>query len=69
VLEGANRLVTVVFKFVPLRIGVDEVSTAWFTTILGFGPTPGTTLAIARRIRVVFWTAVGTILLIRRGLR
>ena len=69
VLEGANRLVTVVFKFVPLRIGVDEVSTAWFTTILGFGPTPGTTLAVARRIRVVLWTAVGTILLIRKGLR
>ena len=69
ILEGANRLVTVVFKFVPLRIGVDEISTAWFTTLLGFGPTPGTTLAIARRIRVVFWTTVGTILLIRRGLR
>ena len=69
ILEGANRLVTVVFKFVPLRIGVDEVSTAWFTTLLGFGPRPGTTLAIARRIRVVFWTTVGTILLIRRGLQ
>jgi Lysylphosphatidylglycerol synthase TM region len=69
VLEGANRLVTVVFKFVPLRIGVDEVSTAWFTTILGFGPTPGTTLAVARRIRVVFWTTVGTVLLIRKGLQ
>jgi lysylphosphatidylglycerol synthase-like protein len=69
VLEGANRLITVVFKFVPLRLGVDEFTTAQFTTLLGFGPTPGTTLAIARKIRVLFWTTLGTALLVRRGLR
>jgi hypothetical protein len=69
VLEGANRLITVVFKFVPLRLGVDEFGTAAFTTLLGFGATPGTTLAIARKVRVLFWTAVGTALLVRRGLR
>jgi hypothetical protein len=69
VLEGANRLITVVFKFVPLRLGVDEFGTAAFTVLLGFGATPGTTLAIARKIRVLFWTAVGTALLVRRGLR
>lgn len=68
ILEGANRLITVVFKFVPLRVGVDEVGTAGFTTLLGYGEAPGTTLAIVRKIRILFWTTVGTLLLVRRGL-
>lgn len=68
VLEGANRLVTVVFKVVPLRLGVDETSTGAFTQLLGYGPTPGVTLAILRRARVLFWVIVGTALLVRRGL-
>lgn len=68
VLEGANRLVTVVFKVVPLRLGVDETSTGAFTQLLGYGPTPGVTLAILRRTRVLFWVIVGTALLVRRGL-
>lgn len=68
VLEGANRLVTVVFKIVPLRLGVDETSTGAFTQLLGYGPTPGATLAILRKARVLCWTVVGTALLVRRGL-
>jgi hypothetical protein len=68
VLEGANRLVTVVFKIVPLRIGVDETSTGAFTQLLGYGPTPGATLAILRKARILCWTIVGTALLVRRGL-
>ena len=68
VLEGANRLVTVVFKVVPLRLGVDETSTGAFTQLLGYGPTPGATLAILRRARILFWIVIGTGLLVRRGL-
>jgi hypothetical protein len=68
VLEGANRLITVVFKIVPLRLGVDETSSGAFTQLLGYGPTPGVTLAIVRKSRVLFWTIVGTALLVRRGL-
>ena len=41
ILEGANRLITVVFKFVPLRLGVDEMGTAAFTQLLGYGAAPG----------------------------
>ena len=68
VLEGANRLVTVVFKIVPLRIGVDETSTGGFTQLLGYGPAAGTTLAILRKARVLFWTIVGTWLLVKKGI-
>jgi hypothetical protein len=68
ILETANRLIQVVFKIVPLRLGVDEAATAWFTDILGLGPTTGVALAIVRKVRMLFWTASGGLLLVREGL-
>jgi hypothetical protein len=68
ILEGANRLITVVFKFVPLQLGVGELGTGAFTTLLGYGPAPGATLAIIRKARILIWTAIGTVLVVRRGL-
>jgi hypothetical protein len=67
ILEGANRLVQVVFKPVPLRTGVDEITTGTFTDLLGYGVALGTTMAIVRKVRTVFWVAIGTTLLVRRG--
>ena len=69
IFEGANRLVQVLFKFVPLRTGVDELTTGSFTQMLGFGAALGTTLAIVRKIRTIAWVLVGTSLLVRRTLR
>jgi hypothetical protein len=54
---------------VPLRTGVDELTTGSFTGMLGFGPALGTTLAIVRKIRTIAWVLVGTTLLVRRTLR
>ena len=68
ILETTNRLITVVFKFVPLRLGVDEAGTALFTQVLGLGSQTGVTLAIVRKARVLFWAAAGAILLVREGL-
>ena len=68
ILETTNRLITVVFKFVPLRLGVDEAGTALFTQVLGLGSQTGVTLAIVRKARVLFWAAAGAILLLREGL-
>jgi hypothetical protein len=65
--ETANRLITVVFKFVPLRLGVDEAGTAGFATIIGLAAETGLSLAIVRRVRVLFWAAAGGLLLVRRG--
>jgi len=63
-----NRVITVVFKFVPLRVGVDEAGTAVFTNVLGLGATVGVTLALVRKARVIAWVVVGLVLLVRRGL-
>jgi hypothetical protein len=68
ILETANRLIQVVFKIVPLRLGVDEAASAWFTEILGLGPKTGVALAIIRKVRMLFWSGTGGILLIREGL-
>jgi hypothetical protein len=68
ILEAAGRLLTVVFKFVPLQMGVSEAGTAFLTGVLGLGPTLGTTLGLVRKVRMICWTAAGTLLLVRRGL-
>jgi lysylphosphatidylglycerol synthase-like protein len=67
IFEATNRLITVVFKFVPLRLGVDEAATALFSQVLGLGANTGVSLSIVRKARVLFWTAVGGLLLVREG--
>jgi hypothetical protein len=68
VLESAGRLVNVVFTFVPLRLGVDEAGSGVLATVLQLGTTPGVTLALVRKARILVWTAVGIALLLHRGL-
>jgi hypothetical protein len=68
VLESVNRVINVVFKFVPMRMGVDEAGTGKLTELLKLGTASGVTLAIVRKARVIVWTALGIAFLIRRGL-
>jgi hypothetical protein len=68
ILETANRVVNVVFRFVPLRVGVDEAGTAVIARVLGFGTTVGVTLAVVRKARVLCLSAIGVALMLRRGL-
>lgn len=66
--ESVNRVITVVFKFVPLRAGVDEMGTGQLARLLSFGEAAGVTLAIVRKARTLFWMAVGVGFLAARGL-
>ena len=68
VFEAANRFVNVAFKFVPMRIGVDEAGAALVADLLGFGSATGVTLALARKGRMLVWAAVGVAALAHRGL-
>jgi hypothetical protein len=68
VLESVNRVINVVFKFVPMRVGVDEAGTGMLTKVLQLGTASGVTLAIIRKARVIFWAALGITFLVRRGL-
>lgn len=69
ILETTNRLITVVFKFVPLRLGVDEAATAFLTQqVLGLGARAGLSTAIVRKVRMLFWSIAGGLVLVREGL-
>ena len=68
ILESVNRVITVAFKCIPLRMGADEAGTGRVSKVLGFTMTTGVTLAIVRKGRDVFWAATGMILLLQRGL-
>jgi hypothetical protein len=66
--ETVNRIINIVFKYIPLRAGVDEAGTGALAVVLKFGVNAGVTLAIVRKARMVFWMTIGIILLVSRGL-
>jgi hypothetical protein len=68
ILESVNRVIIVAFKFIPFRLGIDEAGTGMLAKALGFTQAIGTTLAIVRKARDIFWTALGVALIVRRGL-
>ena len=65
ILETANRVITVAFKFIPFQLGVGEVGTGAVTAVLGMGPVSGGTLSIVRKARMGVWALVGGALLLR----
>lgn len=67
-LESVSRMITIVFKLIPFVIGVDEAGAQFITESLAIGASVGVTLAILRKGRIIFWTAVGLVLILRRGL-
>jgi hypothetical protein len=70
IIETYNRLVIVVFKVVPLRLGVDEAATALLTQqVLGLTARTGLSTAIVRKVRVLFWALAGGLVLVRDGMR
>jgi lysylphosphatidylglycerol synthase-like protein len=69
ILETANRLIIVVFKFVPMQQpGLNEVGTVLVAQALGLSKQIASTLAIVRRTRMLFWQLAGTALLVRHGI-
>lgn len=67
VLEAVNRLITLVFKMVPLRVGFDEVGSGIAAKALALGSMAGVSLALVRKIRILFWTGVGLSVLLAQG--
>lgn len=65
VLDTVQRMINVIFRVVPLKIGVDETLSGLMTNALGFGSALGVTMGVIRKIRVLFWSMVGLVLLRR----
>ena len=68
ILESTGRLIGVAFRFVPLRVGVDEAGSGLVTLALGLGTAAGVTLGLVRKARLAVWTGIGVALLLQRGL-
>jgi len=66
-LESVSRLIAVLFKLVPFMMGVDEAGAQFVGHTVALAAGVGVTLAIIRKGRILFWTAVGILLVIKRG--
>jgi hypothetical protein len=64
-LEAAGRFVTVAFKFVPYRMGVDEFGSEQVAIALGLSSGTGATRALVRKLRIIVLNAIGLIRLVR----
>ncbi len=53
---------------IPLRLGVDQVTSERVAVAIGLGPAIGTTVSLIRTGRMMVWAAVGLALLTRRSL-
>lgn len=67
-LESVSRLITIVFKLIPFVIGVDEAGAQFVAETVGIAAAIGVTLAVIRKGRILFWTAIGLVLIVKRGL-
>ena len=65
VVEAANRAIQLVFSFVPFQLGIQEGAAAATLEAFGYAASEGVSLAILRKIRTVFWTALGLLLAAR----
>lgn len=64
-METTGRFITVAFKFIPYRLGIDEVGSGSVSQLLGLGAPAGVTLALVRRVRILLLNAAGVALLAR----
>jgi hypothetical protein len=70
VFEALNRVLIVVFKFVPFRVGVDEAASVELGLLIGIPPAVAVAGAIVRKVRNLCWTGVGLLIIAahrRRG--
>ncbi len=68
VLEAVGRVINVLFKFIPMRFGVDEAGNLLLARPLSLPQASLVALPLVRKARILVWTAVGILLLVMRGL-
>jgi uncharacterized protein (TIRG00374 family) len=66
IIESLNKIINFAFSFVPGTVGVYEGGNALFLRILGYSSAVGVALALVRRGAILFWTAIGVLVLIYR---
>jgi hypothetical protein len=69
VLDTFSRVSNIIFRVVPLRLGVDQLGSEAVARAIALRHGVGTTLSLVRTGRVLVWAVVGLLLLLRRGIR
>ena len=62
ILDSVNRAINVVFKLVPMRIGVDESSADLVARAIGLGQGTGLVTALVRKVRMFLWAGLGLVI-------
>lgn len=66
IIESLTKVINFAFSFVPGTIGVYEGGNGVILKSLGYTTAIGVTLALVRRLAILFWTSVGLIILLWR---
>jgi hypothetical protein len=64
-LESVCRAVQLAFAFIPFGLGIQEGTAAATVQALGYAASEGVSLAIIRKIRSLFWAALGLLVAAR----
>jgi hypothetical protein len=59
VLDACGRVFNIVFRMVPLRIGVDQAGAGLVAQGIGLDPATGVALSLVRTTRLFVWSIVG----------
>jgi hypothetical protein len=68
VLDTVSRVVKIVFRVVPMQVGVDEATAEPVARAIDLADGIGVATALVRKARVAFWSLIGIVLLTRKGL-
>ena len=63
IFSALDRAVIIAFKFIPLRLGVDELISGGMASLVMFPLATGVVLALIKKVRSIFWMGVGLILI------
>jgi hypothetical protein len=67
ILDTVGRLTNVLFKVIPLQIGVLQVGSELVARAIGLAPGVGVLVSLVRTLRVMVWTTVGLMIWARVG--
>ena len=68
IFESVNRAITVIFKLIPFKMGVAEAGGEAVAKLLLMPANVGTALEVIRKGPILLWTAIGTAMVINRGI-
>ena len=61
--SALDRAIIIAFKFIPFRLGIDEMFSGGMATMLGWPVATGVALALIKKVRSIVWVGVGLILI------